>query len=1422
MTAKATAKKIQQAPIGPVPEAPPAPAPPPAAPAAKAPKLTLQKNILISGNYFQLNPDNILAETSSAKSRYGKSVTVYKGNISNVDRIEVPESFKQASKKEDATTSVFETTVVSSTLKDSEIVDNLLKAINQSPKDQNKKKTRLDQIKATGIETYSIKEVFNLPDLNPDIDVEDIKIFLWYQLSMGRPVNSMEWYSLGETDPKEVASWLLEKEYIVGKENLPAKIVDWIENSKLFYFDGKWFPEFMYLSGNVYDKYQALTVSESFSNQGSDAKLIIEHFGEKVLANQIKKLASVFEQKYAERLRITDDDKNTGLRIKPISKFAKEYKIKEYADGQNFKWKIVSASKHKRYGQPDWTAEKYEANHDFSELSLTDAFCLWLITDPNIKFSGGISYMDIINFYILGKNRPKLEYGEIKAEQVALFERKKSRSKNLAEKLFITFLDSQITLNDKVSIEVIWNKQFNNNVPIKFSKIPVAFRMNKFIFGQPLDVRPEKREAVAFTLASGSGLLAYDVGVGKTPAAIFTICQYIDMGYCERPIVCVPNQTYKQWISEFKNFAGHLPINPLYNLSDDIVERWISSNGTLEIPAGSVTIITHEGLKKIGFNESTESAIYSDISTILAQDTSDMTDKAAQKDAIRTNTKIEELLGKALSRTKVTIEEFGFDYLCLDEAHAAKKVFTNVQGEAEENTGSSNQKGRIRKEYKIQSGDPSGMGIKTFVICQYLQKKYHGNTQLLTATPFTNSPLEVYSVLSMVAHDSLKKMGLDNLTTFFDTFVEVSYELIINAKLKPERRQIILGFTNLIVLQSLVRRYVNHKTGEQVGVKRPNKYVLPLTHEMVDNVLMPLEKSQQVNSAIDLSSIQAELMEKVKAYASGELSESSLCDIPYLETDNGDEEDTATDPEAQEIDEKYLDTDESAGVLMLKAMNYGRNLALSPYLFDCSGLAKPNALQYVNSSNKLLYVMGCIKSIKEHHEKTNTTMSGVVIYLDRGVAYFPLIRQYIAENLGFSLNEIGIISSKVKVPTPPKMPAADKKEYVKNLFNGQKYNEASGEVENVPDSERIKILIGSSTIREGINLQKYSATLFNCFLSWLPTDIQQLTGRIYRQGNAFANVRIVNPLMIDSMDIFMFQKLEEKTSRINSIWQSDGKTNVLKTEEFDPAALKYALIKSPDILANLEIIEIKETLDEKVSDLENDLKRIDKIRHYKHTITTYSQKLRDWLLEYRPKSKDKPLDDIIKASQLVLRNQTDAKGLPMELPYLRTDPETIYSTLTPAKRQHYQDDIISANRNLKRVTTDYLVPNGFTVDTEFSILEEDIKNKIQILQESKKKLNSPDALNVRRQEVIKKQELLQENATTVHSAVQAFGRLNYLLDDVKTRKIASPAPKPKLTKQDYLDSITGAELLEKYSTDKKEKQHLSEYIEGLKIIVEYL
>jgi len=854
------------------------------------------ENIFANGLYFKQNPDNILAEQKDGKSRYGKAITLYKGTLADLDRINAIANLT-AVNYDDPLVSSKTVDIVDLTDKDVEQIDNIENALSKSKSDvEIKIKRDYKKLKSSnkpaetsmeGIETRTLQEVYN--EINPEVSKDELQVFLWYCNQISKPVTNMEWFDIAGVTPSMLMS---------GFDNYKEKIKEWYEQGLVFYngITKEIEPAWLYLSGDVYRKNSRVRKTEG-TETGQDVEYIIENYGEKALQRQIEEIKKVFDMQYAKRLLINSSDKNS-LKLLPNSSFAKNFFIKTLADEAPFKWKQISASSDKRYGQMDFLDTKYYSDWKkttYAELNLRDAFCYWMVTDKTIQFKKGITYADIINYYVFAKQKPKTSavkspdgryYGEqlaIKQKEDAAFERMKSKSKQEGDRLFAIFIDKMLLQNDKIRIESEWNMTFNNNVAINYNKIPVAFRMNKFIDGQPSDVRFEKREAVAFTLSNGSGLLAFDVGVGKTPSAIFTISAFIDLGWSKRPVVIVPNQTYKQWISEFKKFAGHIKINKLYNLNDSVIEDFQDTNGnTLLVDEGSVTIMTYEGMLNLGFNDDTANSMKNSLGSILMQDTSELKDKEAERQALKLNTEIEELLGKALRGTKINIEDLGLDYMCLDEAHACKKVFTSVRGEAEASTsvkkdGDKAKATKATSQYKINSGKPSSTAIKGFTLCQYIQNNFQGNTQLLTATPFTNSPLEVFSMLAMVGYRRLEQMTLNNLTNFFDTFVDVSYELVINAALNAERKQVILGFNNLLVLQQLVRQFINHKTGESVGVKRPNKYVLPYTKMKSEGTLIDLPENEKVNTVIPLTPLQYEYMSKIKDYAENKISKDELC-----------------------------------------------------------------------------------------------------------------------------------------------------------------------------------------------------------------------------------------------------------------------------------------------------------------------------------------------------------------------------------------------------------------------------------------------------------------------------------------------------------------------------------------------------------------
>ena len=102
-------------------------------------------------------------------------------------------------------------------------------------------------------------------------------------------------------------------------------------------------------------------------------------------------------------------------------------------------------------------------------------------------------------------------------------------------------------------------------------------------------------------------------------------------------------------------------------------------------------------------------------------------------------------------------------------------------------------------------------------------------------------------------------------------------------------------------------------------------------------------------------------------------------------------------------------------------------------------------------------------------------------------------------------------------------------------------------------------------------------------LGWNPSETTQVEGRIWRQGNRQGVTHIVYPLMNDSIDALMYQKYDEKQSRIDELWKYKGDT--LNVADIDPEELKFGLIKDPEKRADLQIIQEKEMLEDSVRQL---------------------------------------------------------------------------------------------------------------------------------------------------------------------------------------------------------------------------------------------
>jgi len=856
------------------------------------------------------------------------------------------------------------------------------------------------------------------------------------------------------------------------------------------------------------------------------------------------------------------------------------------------------------------------------------------------------------------------------------WEREKDDASKVGNRLFAQFLKEGIVPKDQEKLEIVWNSIYNAYQEPVLEEVPIGFTYKKYLDDVDLfKLKESNLNALRYFLSRGSIGLAYGVGMGKTFCSIFVMKQALDLGICERPLLIVPNQVYFQFGQEIKRGLGsefdfQLPdsrLNMFYNgkgiynrmgnqavnginlctyeatsnfifAKDQNDDEWLDEainilemGGDIKNPA-----IREEWKKSYGgslFGDLEVDTDENEVDTTL-----EMTDGASDNDLdlgdFGEGGKLKEGKAESKERKKKELEpiflnspDTKYDFVCVDEAHNFNNLFTSViaspkeiqKGEKSKKTGKISVQRDTNPYSKIRETgggkEASAMAQKLYWITRYVQNyNRFGNTLLLSATPFTNSPLQVYTMMTFLNYDILFNMELGVIKDFFDLFAKIEYSEDFRTDLTIVKRNKFIGWTNAIALQKLVYRYFDKSTREQEdkAVIRPQKIALPLKRILKNGKVYELPKENFVSTTIQMSDKQVELWEKIKKYAQGDLSYEQLCNPTtanttsfgkYTEKKPKTEEDDKDSTDGGEVDVENPDnladgTKEGekshAGVRRLRCLMWGRQLTLNPYLFKCSGYkTEPTAKEYVEASPKLLYVMKCIQSVKEYTEKNNPRvydgkkegyyggMSGQIIYMNFGIDAFPLLRDYLVSELGFRLDEIGIISGKGNYIGKK---LYENKKSVQDAFLGQIVNAETGKTDYLTDEQRVKVLIGSEAIKEGINLQDFSSVLYNCFLDFNPTDRIQLEGRLWRQGNRFANVRIVTPLIADCIDVFMFQKLEDKTERINQIWTRNGQLNELDTTSFDPAELKYELISDPSKLALLEIEHKKELLEEKKTD----------------------------------------------------------------------------------------------------------------------------------------------------------------------------------------------------------------------------------------------
>jgi hypothetical protein len=288
--------------------------------------------------------------------------------------------------------------------------------------------------------------------------------------------------------------------------------------------------------------------------------------------------------------------------------------------------------------------------------------------------------------------------------------------------------------------------------------------------------------------------------------------------------------------------------------------------------------------------------------------------------------------------------------------------------------------------------------------------------------------------------------------------------------------------------------------------------------------------------------------------------------------------------------------------ITFKALGISKAIALSPYFYSCNDLPYPTPENIVKYSPKIEYLVKAIKSVKDHHIneipkliedrkktledllkiKTPTNLdlkqiekikveipqlevardvSGQVVYINNmRFKYYSkdkdgkvkveefniaeLIIQYLVDKGWYPKEEVVLVSSGT---------GDDKKEkYIKEFQQG-----------------KVKVLFGTPAIKEGVDLQNKATTLYVLTPDWNPTDMRQVEGRIWRRDNENKFIRVVYILLDQSIEVFIYSKLEEKANRLKKIMLERGTIDEFEEMSLNPNQTKVALASDPKKRADI-------------------------------------------------------------------------------------------------------------------------------------------------------------------------------------------------------------------------------------------------------------
>lgn len=533
----------------------------------------------------------------------------------------------------------------------------------------------------------------------------------------------------------------------------------------------------------------------------------------------------------------------------------------------------------------------------------------------------------------------------------------------------------------------------------------------------------------------------------------------------------------------------------------------------------------------------------------------------------------------------------GIDSLVIDEAHMYKNSAQTYD---------------FKGARYLPEATASRRGIDAQAKAWYIRgaSELGDGVLMLTATPITNSPIEIYSMLSLaVGQERVNDacLGIHGADDFMETMCRKETEEEPSIDGTPKLQSVFVGLNNLGILRKALGDVATIKTAEDVGAS----VVIPEREEKTSIVRMDddtvgelnrLKNAYRYASAMsndreppieyidDFEEVQAQFGEPtqiighpfnlIKKMAAIIADPELVKGASFYQIQPGQEgiarkvidefnakkleekrkyipQNKIGDPNVREIEENDEETKKKVTTYKVKVTAQYQDGETPQIRLESTEFRIQDAFEEIAAKHGLDLDVHDSPKLSAMIENFKDEMAHPRGMIADGVKS-PIVKQIIfCDMLGLHSKirlllqkRCGISASKIAIVTGQTNNTPEEIQGVQDGFNAQ------------GEENRYQVIIANEKAEVGINLQKGTQAIHHLTIGWTPDSLEQRNGRGARQGNKTQTVRIYYYDADGSFDVLKRKMVNAKNDWITNVTDLNGGDKVtvsggLSNEDYD-------------------------------------------------------------------------------------------------------------------------------------------------------------------------------------------------------------------------------------------------------------------------------